>query len=149
VEPALGALTGDPSELHGLERNVAWRHFTKASGLIAFDEAHAEEFSSDLVAIFARRSRYPRDPGLTTLVSRLRAESPDSDVAGARRTSRVTGRATKTATAPRSVPIAIDCDVLTAPAPTCASSSTTRPCPGRGRLQTRAARVGRHQALTF
>jgi len=72
--------------------------------------------SSDLVADLGEAAgRYPRDPGLTTLVSRLRAESPDfrqrwGEAHIARhRSSR------KTATATPVGPIAIDCDVLTAP----------------------------------
>ena len=32
--PLWAALTGDPSARHGLERNVAWRHFMTASGAI-------------------------------------------------------------------------------------------------------------------
>ncbi len=114
--PLWAALTGDPSELHGLERNVAWRHFMTAPGVIDFDEQHAEEFSSDLVAdLRAAAGRYPQDPRLTTLVSRLRAESPDfrhrwgeAHIASHR-------SSTKTATATPVGPIAIDCDVLTAP----------------------------------
>jgi transcriptional regulator with XRE-family HTH domain len=114
--PLWAALTGDPSELHGIERNVAWRHFTNRHRVIDFDEQHAEEFSSDLVADLREAvGRYPRDPGLTLLVSRLQAESPDfrhrwSMAHIARhRSSR------KTATATPVGPIAIDCDVLTAP----------------------------------
>ena len=60
------AVTVVKSNADELERNVAWRHFTKTSGLISFDERHAEEFSSDLVADLREAAgRYPRDPGLT------------------------------------------------------------------------------------
>ena len=59
--------------------------------------------------------RYPQDPGLTALISRLRAKSPDfrhrwSEARVARHRS-----STKTATSTPVGPIAIDCDVLTAP----------------------------------
>jgi len=114
--PLWSALTGDPSELHGLDRNVAWRHFMKASGMIDFDALHAEEFSSDLVADLREASgRYPQDPGLATLIGRLRAESPDfrrrwSEAHIARHKA-----SRKTATSTPVGPITIDCDVLTAP----------------------------------
>ena len=114
--PLWAALTGDPSALHGLDRNVAWRHFVKASGLIDFDAHHAEEFSSDLVADLREATgRYPLDAGLKTLISRLRTESPDfrrrwSEAHIARHRS-----SAKTATSTPVGPIAIDCDVLTAP----------------------------------
>jgi transcriptional regulator with XRE-family HTH domain len=114
--PLWAVLTGDPSALHGLERNVAWRHFTKPPGVIDFDDRHADEFASDLVADLREAAgRYPRDPGLTTLVGRLRAESPDfrrrwGEAHIARHRS-----STKTATATPVGPITIDCDVLTAP----------------------------------
>ena len=114
--PLWAALTGDPSELRGLDRNVAWRHFMTPSQAIYFDEQHADEFSSDLAADLREASgRYPLDHGLQSLVSRLRAESPlfrhywtQAHIARHR-------SSTKTATSTPVGPIAIDCDVLTAP----------------------------------
>jgi transcriptional regulator with XRE-family HTH domain len=110
------ALTGDPRTRHGLGRNIAWAHFTARPETIAFDDAHDEEFSSDLVADLREATgRYPADPGLATLVSRLRAASPDfarrwGEAHIARhRSSR------KTATTTAVGPITIDCDVLTVP----------------------------------
>jgi transcriptional regulator with XRE-family HTH domain len=114
--PLWAALTGDPSELRGLDRNVAWRHFTQKAAVIDFDEHHAEEFSHDLVADLREAiGRYPQDPGLATLIDRLQAESPDfadrwSEARVARHRS-----SSKTATTTPVGPIAIDCDVLTAP----------------------------------
>jgi hypothetical protein len=114
--PLWAALTGDPSELRGLDRNVAWRHFMNAPGVIDFDEQHGEEFGSDLVADLREATgRYPRDAGLAALVRRLRAESPEfarrwSQVHIARHRSSV-----KTATSTPVGPIEISCDVLTAP----------------------------------
>ncbi len=114
--PLWAALTGDPSELRGLDRNVAWRHFTQVRGVIDFDDDHAAEFSADLVADLREAAgRYPQDPELTNLISRLKAESSDfrlrwraAHVARHRSSS-------KTATATPVGPIEIDCDVLTAP----------------------------------
>lgn len=114
--PLWAALSGDPSELRGLDRNVAWRHFTQAPGVINFDQHHAEEFSSDLVADLREATgRYQQDPELAVLVTRLKAESSDfrlrwRDAHVARHRS-----STKTATSTPVGPIEIDCDVLTAP----------------------------------
>jgi transcriptional regulator with XRE-family HTH domain len=114
--PLWAALTGDPSPLRGLGRNVAWRHFVEGPGVVSFDAAHAEEFSSDLAADLREATgRYPSDPGLATLVGRLRAASPDfarrwQEAHIARhRSSR------KTVTLTPVGPVTIDCDVLTAP----------------------------------
>jgi transcriptional regulator with XRE-family HTH domain len=114
--PLWSALTGDPSGLRGLDRNVAWRHFTAGAGVIDFDAQHAEEFSSDLAADLREAvGRYPADASLAALVGRLRAASPEfarrwTEAHVARhRSSR------KTATGTPVGPITIDCDVLTAP----------------------------------
>lgn len=114
--PLWAALTGDPARLGTLDRNVAWRHFTAGPGVIDFDAQHADEFSSDLAADLREAvGRYPADPSLAALVSRLRAASPEfaerwTEAHVARhRSSR------KTATATAVGPITIDCDVLTAP----------------------------------
>ncbi|MBW4041353.1 MAG: helix-turn-helix transcriptional regulator [Acidobacteria bacterium] len=114
--PLWAALTGDPSGRHGLQRNVAWRHFTEGPGVIAFDDAHRDEFSSDLAADLREASgRYPQDVGLTALVSRLRGSSPDFERRWAEahvarhRSSRKTVMTTSVG------PVTIDCDVLTAP----------------------------------
>lgn len=114
--PLWAALTGDPDGHDGLERNVAWRHFVRGPGVIEFDDQHAEEFSADLTADLREATgRYPDDPGLTALVDRLRAESPDfrrrwgqAHVAR-HRSSR------KTVTSTPVGPIDVDCDVLTVP----------------------------------
>jgi transcriptional regulator with XRE-family HTH domain len=114
--PLWATLTGDPSERRGLERNVAWRHFIGGPGVIEFDAQHADEFASDLAADLREAAgRYPQDPGLARLISRLRAESPDfqrrwSQAHVARHRS-----STKTATATPVGPITFDCDVLTVP----------------------------------
>jgi transcriptional regulator with XRE-family HTH domain len=113
--PLWAALTGDPSPLSGLDRNVAWRHFTGAASVIEFDEHHAEEFSNDLVADLRHASgRYPRDPGLKALVGRLHAESEDFRRRWTQ--AHVARHRSSTKTAMSAVgPIAIDCDVVSVP----------------------------------
>jgi transcriptional regulator with XRE-family HTH domain len=113
--PLWSALTGDPSTRRGLDRNIAWTHFTARPDTIVFDDVHDEEFSSDLVAdLREAKGRYPADPGLAMLVSRLRAASPDFERRwdeahiARHRSSRKTAMTT-------AGPIAIDCDVLTVP----------------------------------
>jgi transcriptional regulator with XRE-family HTH domain len=113
--PLWAALTGDPTGDRGLERNVAWRHFTHGSGTIAFDADHAEEFSADLAAdLRESSSRYPQDPALRQLVARLRAESEDFARHWGR--AHVARHRSSTKTALTAVgPVVIDCDVLTVP----------------------------------
>ena len=73
--PLWAALTGDPSARRGLDRNVAWRHFTEPRTVIDFDDQHAEEFSRDLAADLREAlGRYPDDPDLQTLIRRLQDE---------------------------------------------------------------------------
>jgi transcriptional regulator with XRE-family HTH domain len=114
--PLWAALTGDPSQLRGLERNIAWRHFTTGSGVMAFDAEHAEDFSSDLAADLREATgRYPEDRDLALLVARLRASSTDFDRRwGAAHVARHRS-SRKTATTTPVGPITVDCDVLTAP----------------------------------
>lgn len=114
--PLWAALTGDPTARRGLGRNIAWTHFTDRPDTIVFDDAHAEDFSSDLAADLREATgRYPADPGLAALVGRLRATSPDFERrwgeahVARHRSSR------KTATSTAAGPITIDCDVLTVP----------------------------------
>jgi PAS domain-containing protein len=114
--PLWVAITGEPDRHAGIERNLVWRHFMHGPGAMEFDDLHAENFASDLVAdLRFAVGRYPRDPGLAQLVGRLRAESPDFERrwASARvaehRSSRKTARTTSVG------PITLDCDVLTVP----------------------------------
>ncbi|ROS57681.1 helix-turn-helix transcriptional regulator [Frigoribacterium sp. PhB118] len=114
--PLWAAVNGDPSRLVGLERNLVWRHFTSGHEGTEFDARHEEDFASDLAAdLRAAVGRYPSDPSLGHLVSRLLETSPEF----ARRWAEVKvaeHRASrKTVTGTPVGPIAIDCDVLTAP----------------------------------
>ncbi len=114
--PLWAALTGDSSHLQGRDRNLAWRHFTKAPGVIDFDDQHAEQFSDDLAAdLREAQGRYPNDPVLGELISQLQEVSEDF---GRRWRKAHVARhhsSRKTATATPVGPIEIDCDVLTAP----------------------------------
>lgn len=114
--PLWAALTGDPAERAGIERNLAWRHFMTERTGILFDEEHDREFSSDLAAdLRAATGRYPDDPALAHLVARLRAESPafEEHWATARVAEHRASRKTLTGTAVG--PITVDCDVLSVP----------------------------------
>lgn len=114
--PMWAALTGDPFARHGLDRNVAWQHFMTAPSVIDFDDVHAEEFSDDLTADLREAAgRYPDDPTLKNLITRLQIESPD--FARRWRHAHVARHrsSTKTATSTPVGPITIDCDVLTVP----------------------------------
>ncbi|WP_370639703.1 helix-turn-helix transcriptional regulator [Allobranchiibius sp. GilTou73] len=114
--PLWAALTGDPSGLRGVDRNVAWHHFSHAPGVIAFDDQHAEEFSDDLAADLREAAgRYPDDPALAALIARLRAECPDFERRWSRAHVARHRSSTKTATCTPVGPIEIDCDVLTVP----------------------------------
>ncbi|MDQ1203048.1 transcriptional regulator with XRE-family HTH domain [Rhodococcus sp. SORGH_AS303] len=109
------AISGDPALRHGVDRNVVWRHFTDDFTGVGYDDRHHEEFGEDLVAdLRAAHARYPDDPYLTTLVTRLRARSADFDARWGRATMSVHKASRKVMTTPVG-PIAVDCDVLTAP----------------------------------
>jgi transcriptional regulator with XRE-family HTH domain len=76
--PLWAAVNGDPSRLVGLERNLVWRHFTSGHAGTDFDAQHEEDFASDLAAdLRAAVGRYPSDPSLGHLVSRLLETSPE------------------------------------------------------------------------
>jgi transcriptional regulator with XRE-family HTH domain len=113
--PLWAALLGDPSASSRDEANVVWRHFTVGPGNVVFDEQHAIDFADDLVAdLRAASGRYPDDPRLAGLISRLN----DTSAAFAERwsTARVAVHRTSYKTVGTPVgPIELDCDVLSAP----------------------------------
>ena len=110
------AITGDPSPLRGFERNVAWRHFMLRERVIAYDDAHAEEFSADLTAdLRAAFGRYPDDADLATLVARLRTGCAEFERLWTQARVAEHRASTKTATSTPVGSITIDCDVLTVP----------------------------------
>jgi hypothetical protein len=116
VEPLWAAPTGDPSTHQGLDRKIAWRHFTNAPSAMDFDDAHAEKFSDGLAADLREAlGRYPADTTLKNLVTRLQAGSPDFANRGRQAQVARHRSSTKTVTATPVGAITIDCDVLTPP----------------------------------
>ncbi|MBD8486249.1 helix-turn-helix domain-containing protein [Frigoribacterium sp. CFBP 8759] len=114
--PLWAAVNGDPSRLVGLERNLVWRHFTSGHEGTEFDARHEEDFASDLAAdLRAAVGRYPSDPSLGHLVSRLLETSPEFARRWAEAKVAEHRASRKTVTGTPVGPIAIDCDVLTAP----------------------------------
>lgn len=114
--PLWAALTGDPGQYAGIERNLVWRIFVHGHPGVEYDVGSEEEFASDLVAeLRAASGRYPGDPSLARLVSRLRAESADFERrwAVARIAEHRSSRKTMLQTTVG--PVTVDCDVLTVP----------------------------------
>jgi transcriptional regulator with XRE-family HTH domain len=110
------AVTGDPTRYRGIERNLVWRTFMLERVGVEYDDEHAEQFASDLVAdLHSAVGRYPHDPSLAELVSRLRASSADFEQrwGQARIAEHRSSRKTLTGTAVG--PIVVDCDTLTVP----------------------------------
>jgi transcriptional regulator with XRE-family HTH domain len=113
--PLWAALNGDPSRYTGLERNLVWRYFTAGHEGTDFDEQHEEDFARDLTAdLRTAVGRYPHDDALAHLVSRLRAESPEFERRWTEANVAEHRSSRKTVHSPAG-PIAVDCDVLTAP----------------------------------
>jgi len=114
--PLWAALTGDPAEKMGIEKNLVWRHFLAGQAGIEFDAVHAEEFSSDLVADLRTASgRYPGDPALAELIARLRAASPEFERRWEETRVAEHRASRKTLTATPVGPVTVDCDVLSVP----------------------------------
>ncbi|WP_454049887.1 helix-turn-helix transcriptional regulator [Cellulomonas sp. Marseille-Q8402] len=114
--PLWAALGSDPAGYAGIERNLAWRHFTTGHPGVEFDDQHEEDFAADLAAdLRAAVGRYPGDRHLARLVARLRAEAPDFERRWA--TARVAEHRSSRKTMTRTPvgPITLDCDVLSVP----------------------------------
>lgn len=75
---ALGtALCGDPSPYTRRDRNMAWRYFTGTTNCAPESGRQAEQYEASLVAdLRETASRYPSDPGLTSLITALQTASP-------------------------------------------------------------------------
>jgi len=122
--PLWATLMGDPSDLHGHERNLVWRCFTappserdptSLSGRVVRTQAEQDAFEADAVSdLRAAASRWPDDPGLRSLVSDLRRASPrfaklwDSRTVGNHAADR------KIILHPEVGQVEVDCDVFTA-----------------------------------
>jgi len=110
------ALSGEPGDLRGRDRNVAWSHFTGQVGIVT----HTEEQQAELEAAFvsdlrAATIRCPDDDELRSLVADLRvvstrfAELWDAYVIAVHTMNR------KTLHHPVMGPLHIDCHVLMVP----------------------------------
>lgn len=110
------ALTGDPDRFRGPEGNLVWRHFTYGHAGVKYSAEHEEEFASDLVAdLRSAFGRYPDDPSLARLVTRLRASAPEFERRWGEARIAEHRASRKTMTATPVGPIEVDCDVLTVP----------------------------------
>ena len=109
------ALLGDLSDSSGRDRNVAWRHFTRANSRIVRSEHEQRETDAEIAADLREAlGRYPADEHLASLVDDLRAASPRfaavwEEHPVARRTA-----SRKTFQHPEAGFITLDCDVLSA-----------------------------------
>ncbi len=122
--PLWATLMGDPSDLHGHQRNLLWRCFTapqrdgdptSTAGRVVRTPAEQGEFEKAAVAdLRAAVGRWPDDPGLRSLVTELRRASDrfadlwDSRAVADHAADR------KTILHPEVGPIEVDCDVFTA-----------------------------------
>ena len=110
------ALTGDPSSWRGVERNVAWRHFTGLPSRVVHTPPAQDRFETALVSdLRSSAGRYPHDRSLTLLISRIRSASTRFDELW---TSHIVGvhlSDVKTIHHPDLGPITVDCDTLTVP----------------------------------
>jgi len=111
--PLWAALFGDPSTQSRLERNTAWRYFTETSHPVTHTPEDEEAYARDLVGhLRTAAGRYPDDPEIPQLVSRLTTASPDfarrwkEGAVGELRTSR------KTLHTELAGDILVDCDTL-------------------------------------
>jgi transcriptional regulator with XRE-family HTH domain len=76
--PMAAALIGDFAALPPGRRNIAWRFFTDPAARGRHDPEGAARFARGCVAdLRGAAARYPRDPRIGRLVTRLRAVSPE------------------------------------------------------------------------
>lgn len=107
--PLAGALLG------GLDKqpNLARRRFLSAGQERTTEQ---EEFGEIVVArLRAAAARYPRDPGIRSLLAELRAGSEEFTAIWDTNPVRVAGHRTKTMSHPETGALRVNCDVLTVP----------------------------------
>ncbi|GAA2756911.1 helix-turn-helix transcriptional regulator [Actinopolymorpha rutila] len=113
ANPPYAALMGDPSHLHGNQRNGVWRQFLGEGTRVRHTSQSRSELEAALVAdLRAATARYPSDQHLRRLVAELRANSDrfaelwEAGVVGHHEAAR------KTIDHPQVGPVTLDCDVL-------------------------------------
>lgn len=76
--PMAAALLGDPSTWPPGRRNIIWNLFAGEHSAMALADPDASAFADECVAeLRGAAARYPADPGIHQLISRLRAASPE------------------------------------------------------------------------
>lgn len=120
--PLWAAVTGDPSRFVGMDRNLVWRYFTKASSTTTTMRRSSRAIS---LLTFDRRWAVTRTMTASRTSSRGCAPSPrSSSVGGVRRGSRSTGRAGRRSPTPRPAGSLWTATCLRRQAAICGSSST-------------------------
>ncbi|GIH18056.1 helix-turn-helix transcriptional regulator [Rugosimonospora africana] len=72
------ALLGDPTTWPPGRRNMIWNLFTGEYSAMALADPESSTFADECVAeLRGAAARYPEDPGIHLLISRLRAASPE------------------------------------------------------------------------
>ncbi|HLI42764.1 MAG TPA: DNA-binding protein [Streptosporangiaceae bacterium] len=107
--PLAGALLGSLDE----RPNLARRRFLRREEVLT--SGH-EDFGEIAVArLRAAAARYPRDPGLRSLLAELRAGSEEFTAIWDTNPVRVPGHRTKTMVHPQTGPLRVNCDILSVP----------------------------------
>jgi transcriptional regulator with XRE-family HTH domain len=112
--PLWAALIGDPSTLHGWERNSVWRHFLSPNERVLQTPEQAMSFERSMAAdLRGATGRYPADKSLQRLIAELHTGSPrfaelwDSGIVGTHESAR------KTVKHPEVGLLDLDCDIMT------------------------------------
>jgi transcriptional regulator with XRE-family HTH domain len=110
------ALITDFSALPPSDRNVIWRFFTDPAARSRHDEEGGWRFARESVAdLRAAAARYPDDPGIRRLVTRLLANSPEFVELWAGHEVRVRRSARKRLNHPAVGWLELDCETLHLP----------------------------------
>lgn len=107
--PLAGALLGGLDD----QSNLARRRFLHREEVLTTGH---EDFAEIAVArLRTAAARYPRDPGLRSLLAELRADSEEFTAIWDTNPVRVPGHRTKTMVHPQAGPLRVNCDILSVP----------------------------------